>query len=51
MDAVICIGALVIATILGISIAIHNVNDTERIEANLKARREYRRLRKEKRGW
>lgn len=51
MDAVICIGALICATILGISVAYYNVNDNDRVQANLAARREYRRQRKEKRGW
>ncbi len=43
MDFLIAVGCLVLAAGLGISVAVANLKDTERIQRNLDARREYKR--------
>ncbi len=41
-EMVIALSCLGVAIILGISVAVHNVRDTARIERNLEARREFK---------
>lgn len=42
MEAIIPIGCLILAAVLGVSLAIQNCKDAKRVQANLEARRAWR---------